>query len=74
MSAILLSLLLVGVMIVAVLVTLSALRRAPEGYEDETGFHADLATPRPGPRGPTATGTGTASRGGKLPEGVVLAS
>lgn len=36
-------LLLVGGALYAVgaLVTLAALRRAPDGYEDETGFHAE---------------------------------
>ena len=41
--------LLVGVLTVAsvsLALTLNALRRAPEGYEDETGFHVIPARPR----------------------------
>lgn len=73
------SLLLVGVMTVAVLVTLVALRRAPEGYEDETGFHRDASMPRKTRSGGTAVPVKggelrTAPGESKISSGVLLAS
>ena len=43
--------LLAGLLAVATILALLALRRAPEGYEDDVGFHAAASTPRALPPG-----------------------
>lgn len=51
---------LAGVLVVAVGVTVLALLRAPDGYEDDTGFHAERAAP---------TGVGAGGHSGRVGRG-----
>jgi hypothetical protein len=66
-----------GVMGVAAAVTIGAIRRAKEGFEDETGFHLSPPTPKDGGGSVVATGAprdttaGAEAPGAGLPPGLI---